>query len=379
MSDGGWSPPPYPYDRLSSLKEVASAHEGGLVDLSVGTPGDPAPDPVLRALAEASGTVGYPPSIGTPELRRAAAAWMRRRLGVEVEPAAVAACVGTKELVASTAAVLRLRQPDRDTVLSPAVAYPTYAMGAVLAGCRSVLVPVDSHWRLDLAAVPAEEADRALCLWVNSPSNPTGSVEDLGAVADWGRERGIPVLSDECYVEFTWDGRPRTVVERGAEGVLSLHSLSKRSNMAGLRVGFYTGDPGLVSFLAEVRKHAGLMVPGPVQAAAVAALGDDVHVEDQRGRYRRRLEHFASVLSAYTGLPVPLPAGGFYLWAPAPDGDAWAFTRDLAERGGVLVAPGDLYGTATSGHVRVAMVAPDERLALVADRLGVGDRAGSDL
>ena len=379
MSDGGWSPPPYPYDRLSSLKEVASAHDGGMVDLSVGTPGDAAPELVVQALARATGAVGYPPSVGTAELRQEAVRWMQRRLGVTVEPTAVAACVGTKEMVASTAAILRLRSPDRDTVLSPSVAYPTYAMGAVLAGCRSVLVPVDSRWRLDLDSLGQEDVDRALCLWVNSPSNPTGAVEDLAGAAEWGRAHGVPVLSDECYAEFTWDGPPRTILEAGSDGVLAVHSLSKRSNMAGLRVGFYAGDAGLVSFLAEVRKHAGLMVPGPVQAAAAAVLADDSHVEDQRRRYRRRLERFASVLSAYTGLAVDPPTGGFYLWVRAAGGDGWAFTRELAEKGGVLVAPGDLYGDAGRGYVRMAMVASDERLALVARRLGVDDGTGSDL
>ena len=379
MISGGWSPPPYPYDRLSPLRAVASSHEGGMVDLSVGTPGDPAPEVVLQALARAPGAVGYPPSIGTVELRRAAAEWMGRRLGVEADPAAVAACVGTKELVASTAGALRLRHPGRDTVLSPAVAYPTYAMGALLAGCRSVPVPVDAQWRLDLGAIAPEDAERALCLWVNSPSNPTGSVEDLVAIAEWGRARGIPVLSDECYVEFTWEGPPRTVLAGGSEGVVAVHSLSKRSNLAGLRVGFYAGDRDLVTFLAEVRKHAGLMVPGPVQAAAAVALADDWHVEAQRKRYRRRLQSFAAALRSFTGEPVPLPAGGFYLWVRAPGGDGWELTRELAEQGGVLVAPGELYGEAGTGHVRMAMVASDERLALVARRLQRAGKVRSDL
>jgi aspartate/methionine/tyrosine aminotransferase len=176
------------------------------------------------------------------------------------------------------------------------------------------------------------------------------------------------VLSDECYVEFTWDGPRRTILEHGVDGVLAVHSLSKRSNLAGARAGFYAGDPDLVGYLSEVRKHAGFMVPGPVQAAAVAAWADDEHVEAQRDRYRSRLVTMADALGL-VGVEAPLPAGAFYLWAPAPDGDAWALARRLAEQGGVLVSPGDFYGPDAAGHIRVAVVQPDERLALVADRL----------
>jgi aspartate/methionine/tyrosine aminotransferase len=234
-------------------------------------------------------------------------------------------------------------------------------MGAVLAGCRPL--PVD-----DLSAVGDDDAARALCLWVNSPANPTGALADLGAAAAWGRSHGVPVLSDECYAEFTWDGLPHTILEHGLDGVLAVHSLSKRSNLAGLRVGFYAGDGDLVHYLSEVRKHAGFMVPGPVQAAAAVALDDDVHVDEQRERYLERLWFFADVLRA-EGAKVDLPGGSFYLWAQAPDGDAWAFTQRLAERGGVLVSPGDLYGPGGAGHVRVALVQPMERLKLVAERL----------
>ena len=361
MAATGFVPPPYPYDRLDDLRAAADAHEGGLVDLSVGTPCDPPPDIVVEALARSGAERGYPPSIGSAAYRAAAASWMARRLGVEVDPAHVAACVGTKELVAGLPHWLRLRTPDRDTVLYPAVSYPTYAMGAQLAGCRAV--PYTS-----LAAIDPADAARALCLWVNSPANPTGALADLGAAAAWGRERGVPVLSDECYVEFTWEGPPRTILEHGLDGVLALHSLSKRSNLAGARAGCYAGDPGLVQYLAELRKHAGFMVPGPVQAAAVVAWGDDAHVRDQRARYAARLEAMRAALVGW-GLDAPGPAGAFYLWVPAPGGDAWALARRLAEAGGALVSPGDFYGPAGAGFVRVAVVQPDDRIALVARRL----------
>ncbi len=363
MTRGPFVPPPYPYDRLDDLRPLAEALEGGLVDLSIGTPCDPPPHEVVATLGTSGAERGYPPSIGTAAYRRAAADWMARRLGVVVDPEReVAACVGSKELVAGLPQWLHLRQPDRDTVLYPAISYPTYAMGAALAGLRAVPY-------LRLAEIETSDADRALCLWVNSPGNPTGELWDLGAAAAWGRERGVPVLSDECYVEFTWDGPPRTILESGTDGVVAVHSLSKRSNMAGARAGAYAGDAGLVDFLREVRKHAGFFVPGPVQAAAVVAWADDVHVDRQRDRYRHRLGLARAALAAI-GVDAPMPAGAFYLWAPAPAGDAWSLTRRLASEGGALVSPGEFYGSEGAGFVRLAVVQPDERLALVAERLG---------
>ncbi|MFP5376067.1 MAG: aminotransferase class I/II-fold pyridoxal phosphate-dependent enzyme, partial [Acidimicrobiia bacterium] len=367
---GGFEPPVYPYERLAGAKEKADAHPGGSVDLSIGTPGDPAPPAVVAALASSGAEAGYPLSVGSARYREAAAGWMARRLGVDVAPSAVYACVGTKELVSTVPHWLRLRSPERDTVLHPAVAYPSYAMGATLAGGRSVEVPVDDRWRLDLSAIDPADARRALLLWVNTPGNPAGQLDDLEAAAEWGRAHGVPVFSDECYAEFTWDGPPRTILSSGADGVVAVHSLSKRSNAAGLRAGFYAGDPVLTRYLSEVRKHVGMLVPGPVQAAAAVALDDDAHVEAQRDRYRRRLAAFRSLLAAL-GVEAPLPGGGFYLWAPAPGGDAWGFTERLAAEGGCLVSPGDLYGAAGAGHVRVALVRPVERLRLVARRMGL--------
>jgi len=366
----GFVPPPYPYDRLRELHAVAEAHEGGCVDLSVGTPTDAPPALAVAALASSGSERGYPPSIGSPAYREAAAGWMARRLGVTVDPGQIAACIGTKELVAGVPQWLRLRTPGRDTVLYPAVSYPTYAMGATLAGCRAVPVAVDDSFRIDLASVDPADADRALCLWVNTPGNPAGGLDDLGAAARWGRARGIPVFSDECYVEFTWTGPARTILEHGTDGLVAVHSLSKRSNLAGARAGVYAGDRDLVHYLSEVRKHAGFMVAGPVQAAAVAAWGDDVHVDDQRARYRRRLDRLAAILDAW-GLEVALPDGAFYLWIAAPGGDAWSLARRLAEEAGVLASPGEFYGPAGSAYVRLAVVRPDEQIELVARRLGV--------
>ena len=359
----GFVPPPYPYERLDEVIAIAAAHEGGAVDLSIGTPCDPPPPEVLAALTAGDTARGYPASIGSIALRRAAADWIDRRLGATVDAAdEIAACVGTKEFVASVPQYLKLRTPERDTVLYPAISYPTYEMGATLAGCRAV--PYAS-----LDDVDEADANRALCVWVNSPANPSGELHDLDAAAQWGRGRGIPVLSDECYAEFTWTGGPTTILRSGTSGVLAVHSLSKRDNLAGARIGFYAGDADLVHYLREVRKHAGLMPPGPVQAAAVVALGDDAHVDAQRERYLHRLRRLRQLLAA-AGYPCDLPDGAFYLWAPAPGGDAWAAARDLASRAGIVVSPGEFYGPAGADHFRVAAVQPDDRIELAAARVG---------
>jgi len=374
---GGFVPPPYPYDRLADIVAAATAHDGGAVDLSIGTPGDPPAPAVLDALASSGTERGYPPSIGTEALRAAVAEWFDRRFGVGVDPSDVGAAIGTKELVAGLPHWLRLRDPSRDTVLYPEVSYPSYAMGATLAGCRAVPVPMDDRWRLDLSRVDPADAARALCLWANTPGNPAGGLDDLAAVAEWGRRHRVPVFSDECYVEFTWSGPPArpgqapgaTVLSSGTEGVVAVHSLSKRSNLAGLRVGFYAGDPELVHYLQEVRKHAGFMVPGPAQAAAVVALGDQRDVDVQRERYRTRLARMAGILEG-VGIAAPLPDGGFYLWVPAPEGDAWRLAQRLAAELGIVSSPGEFYGHAASGHVRLALVQPDEALDLLERRAG---------
>ncbi len=377
MSEVGFVPPPYPHDRLDAFRRLADGVAGGVVDCSIGNPVDPVPEVVLGALnAAAPGATGYPATIGSPDLRNAAAAWIDRRFGVAVSAEQVMACIGTKELVASLPRVLHLRDPSRDTVLYPAISYPTYAMGAELAGLRAVPVPLDARWHLDLSRVSESDAARALVLWTNEPGNPTAAVAsttEVNAAVEWARNRGIIVAADECYAEFS-GGEASTALGAGTDGVLALHSLSKRSNMAGFRTGFVAGDEELVRYLGEVRKHAGLMTPAPIQAAAVAALGDDTHVVTQRSRYEARRDLMVGGLRAHglvhDGGPAP-----FYLWLRSESqvDDGWELAARLAEAG-TLVAPGSLYGAAGADHVRLALTQPLDRLQLALDRLAATDR-----
>lgn len=363
----GFTPPPYPFDRLDAFQKIAASHDGGIVDLSIGTPCDPPPDAVVAALSQSGSERGYPASIGTEALRRSVARWMGRRFAIDVPISRIAACIGTKEFVATTPHYMKLRRPNRDTVIYPAVAYPTYEMGAVLAGLRALAVPMNAEGHMDFASLSQDDIDRALMVWVNSPSNPTGGLDDLKYAAQWGRANNVPIFSDECYTEFTWTTSAQSILQHGLDGVIAVHSLSKRSNLAGVRVGFYAGDAEIVEYLKEVRKHAGFMVPGPAQAAGVAALDDDDHVAVQRDRYRKRLDSVAGTLSKWSGIDISFPDGGFYLWFPVDD--AWEFTERLAREGGALVSPGDFYGPSAARFVRVAVVQPDARLALVAQRL----------
>ena len=321
------------------------------------------PDVAQRALCDAADSPGYPTVAGASALREAAVGWMTRRLDVTAVPSdAVLPVIGTKEIVAWLPTLLGLGAGDR--VVVPELAYPTYEVGALLAG--ATVVRSDATLSVGPAPVRA--------VWLNSPSNPTGRVlpaEHLAKVVAWARERGAVVLSDECYVELGWDAQPVSVLHPdvcggSAEGVLAVHSMSKRSNLAGYRAGFVTGDTELVKQLRELRKHAGGMVPMPVQAAMTAVLGDDEHVEVQRARYARRREVLLAALRA-AGLTVEHSEAGLYLWATRGE-PCWDTVDWLAGRG-ILVAPGSFYGSAGERHVRVALTASDDAVASAAQRL----------
>lgn len=312
------------------------------------------------ALAESADAPGYPTVAGAPATNAAFGAWLARRAGVAAPELGIIPSIGSKELVSLLPTLLGLRPGDR--VVVPEVAYPTYVVGALVAGCE-VVVSDDPH-----------AARGAKLVWINTPGNPTGRVmtaDQLRATIDAARDHGAIVASDECYLEFGWDVHPTSalsaaVVGDDPSGVLALHSLSKRSNMAGYRYGALAGDPSVVARLLEIRKHLGLMTPLPVQRAAEAAWADDAHVEEQRERYRGRRDMLAPALRA-AGFRIDHSEAGLYLWATR-DEDCWETAASLAELG-ILVAPGDFYGSAGARHVRLALTAPDRVIAGVADRL----------
>jgi succinyldiaminopimelate transaminase len=355
--------PVFPWDTLADATALARSHPDGIVDLSVGTPVDPVAPLIREALAAASAAPGYPTTAGTPSLRASAAAALKRRYGVTGVPDdAVLPVIGTKELIAWLPTLLGLG-PD-DVVVVPELAYPTYEVGAQLAGAQ--VVRADSLTQLG----PQSPA----LVYLNSPSNPTGKVlgvEHLRKVVGWARERGVLVASDECYLGLGWDAEPYSVLHPAVcdgdhTGLLAVHSLSKSSSLAGYRAGFVAGDSAVVAELLAVRKHAGMMVPTPVQVAMVAALDDDAHEREQRERYARRRAALLPALQS-AGLTVDDSEAGLYIWAtrgePCRDTLAW-----LAQRG-ILVAPGEFYGPRGSQHVRVALTATDERISAAVQRL----------
>ncbi|MFE2725504.1 succinyldiaminopimelate transaminase [Kitasatospora sp. NPDC059327] len=354
--------PVFPWDKLEPYKKTALAHPGGLCDFSVGTPVDPVPEVIQKALAEAGDAPGYPTVWGPLELREAIAGWLRRRVGAEIGPQAVLPTVGSKELVAWLPTQLGLGPGDQ--VAYPRLAYPTYEVGARLCGAEPV--EYDSVDELD--------GSRVRLLWVNSPSNPTGRVlgaDELRRAVEWAREHRALLVSDECYLELGWEAEPVSVLHPDVcggdhEGLLAVQSLSKRSNLAGYRASFVAGDPVVVKELLGVRKHSGMIVPAPVQAAVVAALADDAHVAEQRGRYAARRAALRAALEAY-GFRVEHSEASLYLWA-TQDRPCWETVAELAELG-ILAAPGDFYGPAGAAFVRVAFTATDERVAAAVERL----------
>ena len=388
--------PQFPWDSLAPYKELASFHVDKLVDLSVGTPVDPTPDVVRAALAAAGDAHGYPQTWGTPVLREAVSAWFARRRGVpDVNPDGVLPTVGSKELVAWLPTLLGAGPGD--IVAFPVLAYPTYDVGARLAGAT----PLPMRSLSDLG--PMASVTMPKLLWVNSPSNPTGqvlSVEHLAKVVRWARDHGVIVASDECYAELDWrpnaiaSGSPFPTVgtvpsildprvcDGSHEGLLAVYSLSKQSNMAGYRAAFVAGDPALVSRLLEIRRHAGMMVPWPVQQAMIVALGDDAHVAQQKARYGIRRDCLRNALQN-AGYRVEHSEAGLYLWTTTDECDAdrahatgsltqtgadWSLVAEMAEMG-ILVAPGSFYGAAGGRHVRIALTATDERIDAATRRL----------
>ncbi len=357
----------YPWDAVAPYAAKARSHPGGIVDLSIGSPVDPTPDIIAAALREATDAHAYPQTAGTPALREAITAWYARRRGVPgLGVDQVLPTVGSKELVALLPLLLDIGAGD--TVVHPRAAYPTYEVGARLVGATPLAADDPAQWPPGTRLV-----------WLNSPGNPDGRVlgtDELRAAVAHARELGAVVVSDECYAELGWDGPwadagvpsvldPR-VTGGDDTGILSVYSLSKQSNLAGYRAAFLAGDRSLVARLLTARKHLGLMLPAPVQAAMAVALADDGHVHAQKERYRARRAVLRPALEA-AGLRIDHSEGGLYLWATAGD-DAWATMDRMADLG-ILAGPGHFYGVHFPQHVRFSLTATDERVAAAAERL----------
>ena len=326
-----------------------------MIDLSQGTPVDPTPEFIQQALRAAANSPSYPVTVGTPELRAAIRKWAVERLGATGD-FDLLPLIGSKELVAWLPTILEAKR-----VLIPEISYPTYQVGAVLAGAEAITVP--------LAAQEWPTADLA---WLNSPSNPTGrihSTQELRRCIDWSRKNNAILLSDECYLEFYNVSAPVSILSQ-TEGdntnILAVHSLSKRSSMAGYRAAFMIGDPLLIARIREIRKHAGMMVGLPVQKAMTVALSDAEHVAKQRELYNARKAALRPALIA-AGFTIEFSDAGLYLWCTR-DEDAWSSVAWLAERG-ILTTPGSFYGAAGARYIRIAMTATDAQIADAVKRL----------
>ena len=379
--------PDFPWDSLKPYRALAAAHPDGAVDLAIGTPVDDSPEVARAALAAASNAPGYPAAVGTPAVREAIIAWMERRRGVRgLTDGAVIPTIGSKESVALLP--LQLGAGPGDVVVHPRAAYPTYDVGARLAGATPVPVDTDADpdtWELPPGPDGAPAAP--VIVWLNSPGNPDGhvlGVEQLTRIVAWARHRGAVVIADECYAELGWaepwasEGVPSLLDARvtgrvngtaDTTGLLALYSLSKQSNLAGYRAAFLAGDPELVRAVTEVRRHSGLLVPAPVQAAMVAALGDDAHVTVQRETYRRRREALLEATAAAGLVNDPASVAGLYLWlSGSASMSAFELVGAFAELG-IVVAPGDFYGEAGAGRVRMSLTDTDARVAAACERL----------
>lgn len=361
--------PDFPWDSLTPIRQRAAEHPQGVCDLTIGSPIDDVPSFIQDALGQASDAFSYPPVVGTQELRAAIADFLGRERGcsadVDILPA-----IGSKEMIGLLPSFLGLGAGD--TIAFPDIAYPTYDIGARLAGCESICI--------DTASAPASWGEGIALLWLNSPSNPDGrvlDVEQLRRIRAWARATGTIIASDECYTALCWDvdEAPSILDARvcgdDASGLVTVYSLSKQSNLAGYRASFIAGDAGLIEKIRETRKHLGFMMPAPVQHAMAVALGDSEHVRAQREIYARRREVLLSGVERAGLINSASSVGGLYLWVRAPEDmgvAGWDIVRACAELG-IIVTPGDFYGEAGRDFVRMSLTATDDAIAQAADRL----------
>ncbi len=358
--------PEYPWEQLKPFARIAAEHEGGIVDLSVGSPVDPTPEIIRNALQAAANSPGYPSTGGSAELKAAVVEWFERRRGVAgLTPEQVMPSIGSKELISFLPLLLGLGKGD--VVVQPKVAYTAYVVGAALVDAEIISEDDPSKW-----------PSNTKLIWINSPGNPDGRVLDVDQMktaVDRARELGAVLASDECYAELGWDDWsdkliPSVLDPRVCGGVhdnlLALYSLSKQSNMAGHRAAFAAGDAKLVKSLVNIRMHAGLNTPAPVQHAIAVALGDYSHVAAEKEVYRKRREILLPAVRDF-GFELSDSEAGLYIWATLHE-DCWKTVERMAALG-ILVGPGSLYGDSSQNHVRFALTATDEKVAEASTRL----------
>lgn len=348
--------PDFPWDLLAPYKKIASAHPDGLVDLSIGTPVDPSPEVMQTALVASGNAPGYPLTIGSTDLRESLTRWIRTKFfptgDIDFLPT-----IGSKEIVGLLPTILQAKK-----VLIPEIAYPTYQVGALVAGAQWVGVNDDCEsWPTDGDLV-----------WINSPANPHGRVltpDQIRAIIRWARATQTVVVSDECYFELGWERDPVSllqIADGDCTGLLAAHSLSKSFNAAGYRSAFIAGDPEIIGTIREVRKHLGLMMPAPIQSAMAAALDSPSEIAQQKERYRARRTMLRSALES-AGFEITDSEAGLYLWSTRSE-ECWKTVQWAAERG-ILVTPGIFYGPKGASHIRVALTATDYDIARACERL----------
>jgi len=373
----------YAFEEVDKKVEELKARGVRPIDFGVGDPTTPTPAFIRRAAAEALETrrsSGYPSYVGSLEFRQAVAAWAQRRFGVALDPASeISSTIGSKE------AVFNFHEgvvDPGDIVLCPSPGYPPYSRGTLFAEGRPYQLPLSSGsgFRVDFASIPEEVAKRAKVLWLNYPNSPSGAVVDEAFYREalaFARPRGIIVASDEAYSEIYFGAPPVSCLNVAKEGVLVFQSLSKRSAMTGYRIGWVMGDPELVAIFRKTKTNIDSGTPTFLQDAAVAALGEEEHVEGFRREYRAKRDLLCAAL-VKAGLPDCTPASTLYVWQRVPKGmsSVQFATFLLEEKLAIVTTPGSWIAEPTAdgknpgeGYVRFALVPSIEDTRLAAERL----------
>ena len=364
--------PPYVFARLDELKAKAREQGLDLIDLGMGNPDGATPQPVVEAAMAAlqnPANHGYPPFEGTASFRSAITNWYNRRYNVVLDPDSEALpLLGSKEGLAHLA--IAYINPG-DLVLVPSPAYPAHFRGPLIAGGKihSLILKPENNWLIDLAAIPDAVAQQAKILYFNYPSNPTAATaprEFFEEIVAFARKYEILLVHDLCYAELAFDGyQPTSLLEiPGAKEIgVEFHTLSKTYNMAGWRVGFVVGNRHVIQGLRTLKTNLDYGIFAALQTAAQTALElPDVYLHQVQQRYRTRRDFLITGLGNL-GWDIPKTKATMYLWVKCPVGmGSTDFALDVLQQTGVVVTPGNAFGTAGEGYVRISLIAECDRL-----------------